>query len=260
MSGSAPCDDGKPESSWGENESSNFGRLRGTHERHDAVHTTNNELLPLEMETRIDIPYYIQSTPTQSSLDERSWDTMHPALTYGPESSNAPDTYRWPSGQIFSPVDTNANGYYPGSQSNMSSLVGYRSNSYIDDRSNSYPTRTSNSDGRSNVHHPRQSLGDMVDTSRQVQEPVTQPPVGQGSNAHESTTQIEAEVDAPKVSCQVCGQEFHGDYARGNLTRHRKTKHSDIVYFCEVGSCTRNFHRIDYRKNHWRKDHPEKNL
>ncbi|KAF1951918.1 hypothetical protein CC80DRAFT_189899 [Byssothecium circinans] len=62
------------------------------------------------------------------------------------------------------------------------------------------------------------------------------------------------------VFCSICGKVFRGEYARGNLTRHRKTCHSSTIFPCEVGGCRRQYHRSDARLHHYRKSHPELNM
>lgn len=60
-----------------------------------------------------------------------------------------------------------------------------------------------------------------------------------------------------KLTCTICNATFTGDYARGNLTRHFKSKHSGEILPCEVPDCDQKFDRSDYRLSHYRKAHPE---
>ena len=58
-----------------------------------------------------------------------------------------------------------------------------------------------------------------------------------------------------------CTQSFNGAYARGNLGRHMRLKHSahhadTREYECEDDACEKSFARPDARLKHYRRDHP----
>src|SRR6478609_1385508 len=63
-----------------------------------------------------------------------------------------------------------------------------------------------------------------------------------------------------QATCDTCGTAFRGEYARGNLQRHRRHMHSGTTYYCEAVSCRKKFSRADNRLKHYRKDHPEMNV
>lgn len=55
--------------------------------------------------------------------------------------------------------------------------------------------------------------------------------------------------------CPECTVIFTGLFAKGNLGRHRRTKHRPRPCKCEVKGCDRIFARTDARLKHYRKDH-----
>lgn len=60
------------------------------------------------------------------------------------------------------------------------------------------------------------------------------------------------------LTCSVCRKNFHGRYAKGNLSRHAKSMHAEnsALYACEEKSCARSFRRKDARLKHYRTAHP----
>ncbi|KAH8702806.1 hypothetical protein GQ44DRAFT_717250 [Phaeosphaeriaceae sp. PMI808] len=57
----------------------------------------------------------------------------------------------------------------------------------------------------------------------------------------------------PILSCSVCGGEFTGKYAKGNLARHKRVKHGQILG--ELGrALSTSYHRGDAKRKHeWKK-------
>ncbi|KAF2034871.1 hypothetical protein EK21DRAFT_84991 [Setomelanomma holmii] len=62
-------------------------------------------------------------------------------------------------------------------------------------------------------------------------------------------------VDQP-LACQDCGNEFSGEYRRGNLQRHMRLKHSLQERLCPCEVCGKVFQRQDARLKHYRNRHP----
>jgi hypothetical protein len=63
--------------------------------------------------------------------------------------------------------------------------------------------------------------------------------------------------------CDVCSAEFKGQYAVGNLGRHKKTYHggehgTGIEFACEEEGCDSTFKRRDARLKHYRHHHPKR--
>lgn len=80
----------------------------------------------------------------------------------------------------------------------------------------------------------------------------------------QSTTALQSEhsttsssTDPPESHCDIegCSAVFSGVHRKGNLSRHKRLKHSDRVYVCEDASCGRVFNRQDARLKHYRKYH-----
>jgi hypothetical protein len=80
----------------------------------------------------------------------------------------------------------------------------------------------------------------------------------------QSTTALQSEhsttsssTDPPESHCDIegCSTVFSGVHRKGNLSRHKRLKHSDRVYVCEDASCGRVFNRQDARLKHYRKYH-----
>lgn len=60
------------------------------------------------------------------------------------------------------------------------------------------------------------------------------------------------------IFCPICGNRYSGEYRRGNLSRHVRQKHGEVMqsYPCEDPDCTKTFCRQDARLKHYRRRHP----
>ncbi|KAF2437323.1 hypothetical protein P171DRAFT_437736 [Karstenula rhodostoma CBS 690.94] len=138
------------------------------------------------------------------------------------------------------------NGSYQSSQPSIPPLMTANLSSYISDE---LGTRT----GQHPLQQPkltyRLSQGEVLHTY-----------AGQGNDNERLKDRIERQSDAPQATCDICGTHFHGEYARGNFQRHRRTMHFGTMYHCEARSCNKKFGRRDNRLKHYRKDHPEMNV
>lgn len=85
------------------------------------------------------------------------------------------------------------------------------------------------------------------------------------SDTLEYKTPVYSEIEEPEkpIGCRFCEAEFTGDYQKGNLKRHEKSRHSEeilklrktsdnrINFQCSV--CYVGFKRVDSRREHeWR--------
>ena len=62
-----------------------------------------------------------------------------------------------------------------------------------------------------------------------------------------------------ELFCNLCANKFAGEYAKGNLSRHKRQKHGDgeQSYTCQVAGCMKSFKRQDALLKHNRRSHPE---
>jgi ribosomal protein S27E len=85
-----------------------------------------------------------------------------------------------------------------------------------------------------------------------------------GEHARANLTQHEQSQGCPaqeySVTCRHCGEKFHGEHARGNLTRHEKSQSCPAPRRAPPSVCSfcgKTYARSDGLRAHIRKRHPD---
>ncbi|KAF2707742.1 hypothetical protein K504DRAFT_535368 [Pleomassaria siparia CBS 279.74] len=71
----------------------------------------------------------------------------------------------------------------------------------------------------------------------------------------ETLNKEDKKEEPQRLPCTECPEVFHGVWAQGNLLRHMRSQHANIILKCDV--CQKNMKRGDALLKHKRERHPE---